>query len=147
MLLQPDMCTWNRCRSGSRTFAWVLTCNMLHVMIETPHPLHTHIRSTLCIYRVFHHLNCSQWSYVCNPNLIYAVFHSQCGSPVAVRDSLGLWSWFVVCHLSLLQCVLGYDWGTLTSYSYQFIIIHIYYVFQILLLRSGVIRIKDVTST
>jgi hypothetical protein len=42
----------------SRTMTWVLTCNMLHVMVETPHPLHTNIniRSTSYIYGVFLHL-------------------------------------------------------------------------------------------
>jgi hypothetical protein len=32
---------------------------LLVLMIETPHPLHTHIRSSLYIYKVFQHL--LQW--------------------------------------------------------------------------------------
>jgi hypothetical protein len=41
---------------GSRTFTWVLTCNMLHVMIEAPHSLHTHNRSSSYIYNAIQHL-------------------------------------------------------------------------------------------
>jgi len=32
---------------------------LLVLMIETPHPLHTHIRSSLYLYKVFQHL--LQW--------------------------------------------------------------------------------------
>ena len=53
---QPDMCSLKRWGSGSRQFTWFLTCIMCKVMIETSHPIHTHSRSTLYIYKVFQHL-------------------------------------------------------------------------------------------
>ena len=37
---------WRCCR----WFTWVLSCNMLQVMIEAPHPLHTHSRFTSHTY-------------------------------------------------------------------------------------------------
>jgi len=53
---QPDMCSWKRWENGSRQFTRFLACIMLWIMMETPHSLHTHSRSTLYIYKVLQHL-------------------------------------------------------------------------------------------
>ena len=32
--------------SGSRRFSWFITCIIMCAMIEAPHPVHTHVKST-----------------------------------------------------------------------------------------------------
>jgi hypothetical protein len=39
--------------SGSRRFSWFLTWIVMCAMMEAPHPVHTHVRSTSYIYNVF----------------------------------------------------------------------------------------------
>jgi hypothetical protein len=50
MQCQPDICLVSQYSCGGRRFSWFLTCIMLQVMIEAPHPLYTHSRFTSHIY-------------------------------------------------------------------------------------------------
>jgi hypothetical protein len=52
---QPDICMVSQ-SSACRQFSRFLTCNVLKVMIRTPHPFHTHIGSLPYIYKDFQHL-------------------------------------------------------------------------------------------
>jgi len=64
---------------------------LLVLMIETPHPVHTHSRSSLYIYKVFEHLQ--QWLRVirvgCSSSLIYALMDLRPKSDVVHGFALG----------------------------------------------------------
>jgi hypothetical protein len=63
MLVQPYICYWERksgcpgCLTKPYAVCWVQKVDsQLVLMIETPHPLHTHTRSSLYIYNAIQHL-------------------------------------------------------------------------------------------
>ena len=63
---------------------------LLLLMIETPHPVHTHSRSSLYIYKVFEHLE--QWLRVikgCSSSLVYALMDVRAKSDVVDGFALG----------------------------------------------------------
>jgi hypothetical protein len=81
----------------SRTLTWVLTCNMLHVMVEIPHPLHTNIRSTSYIYDVFLYLLLRLGVIRMQPHTEYAWSHTLTHS--GGRRFSWFLTWIIMCAM------------------------------------------------
>jgi hypothetical protein len=101
------ICLVSQLYSGSRS-SWVPTWIMLYIMIEAPHPLHTHSRSSSYIYIVFQHL--LLWLQVIRmqhqPD-IYLVSQSKVGVGDSPGFAMGLHCYISLGHLTHFILIAG----------------------------------------